>query len=105
MSKPDLAPPQERWTRIEEYLGALARRRTARRSRRLGERTEPEAPSLILSTLPFAALIAVLGVLVIAFVIAAWPPSQRGVAVPKTAQPELGNAPPGWLEEAKKEMR
>jgi len=105
MNKPDLAPTEERWTRIEEYLGALARRRTARRARRPGERTEPEAPSLILSTLPFAVLIIVLGLFVVAFAIAAWPPSQPDIEPPKAVETAQGTAAPGWFEEAKKEMR
>lgn len=105
MSKPDLAPPEERWTRIDEYLGALARRRTARRSRAPRERTEPEAPSLMLSTLPFAALIGVLGLLVVAFAIAAWPASQPRPGPPKAEQAEPGKASPGWFERARKEMR
>jgi hypothetical protein len=107
MSRPDLAPPQERWTHIEEYLGALARRRTARRSRRTrsGERTEPEAPSLVLSTLPFAVLMVFMGLMIVAFAVAAWPPSQRGIDPPDGAQSERGTARPGWFDEAKKEMR
>jgi hypothetical protein len=105
MNDPDLAPPEERWTHIEAYLGALARRRTARRSRRRKQQTEPEAPSLVLSTLPFAVLIAVLGLLVVAFAVTAWPPSQPGVEQPRPAERQVGTAPPGWFEKAKKEMR
>lgn len=104
MSKPELAPRVERWTRIEEYLGAFARRRTARRSRQPGLRTQPESPRLLLSTLPFAALISFLLVLVIAFAVLAWP--GRPVADPLPAPPrEVGNAPPGWFDEAKKDFR
>ena len=109
MSKPDLVPtaappPAQRWTHIDQYLRGLARRRTARRSRQPGARTEPEAPQLLLSTLPFAVLIAVLGLLIVAFAIAAWPASQPN-AKPRAAAPEQGTAAPGWLDEAKKEMR
>lgn len=105
MSKPDLAPPEERWTHIESYLGALARRRIARRSRRPKAQSETEAPSLILSTLPFAVLIIVLGLFVVVFAVAAWPPSQPRIEPPKAAEREPGTAAPGWFEEAKKEMR
>jgi hypothetical protein len=106
MSKQDVAPPQERWTRVGDYMEALARRRTARRSRRKEEaRTEPEAPNVVLSTIPFAALIMVLGLMVVAFAVAAWPPSQRDAEAPKAAASEQGTAAPGWLDEASKEMR
>ena len=104
MSKHGLVPPTvQRWTRIDDYLGALARRRTARKLRRPREPTEPEGTSLMLSTLPFAALLLVLALLVAAFAVAAWPPSQPRLE-PKAAERRDGTAPPGWLEEAKKEM-
>ena len=99
-----LAPPEERWTHIEEYLGAMARRRTARRSRRPPARTEPESPRLLLSTLPFAALISVLALLVVVFAVAAWPGSSRNPPT-RAAPSEQGTASPGWFDEAKKEMR
>lgn len=106
MSNHRLAPPsEERWTRIEQYLGAMARRRTARRSRQPGPRTEPESPRLLLSTLPFAALILVLAIFVVAIAVAAWPPSQPRVAPPSATQQEPGTARPGWFDDAKKEMR
>jgi hypothetical protein len=104
MSKSGVAPPQSKWTRAEAYLGGLALRRSARRARRLGARSEPEAPRLILSTIPFAVLIAVLGLLIVAFAVAAWPGSQPDFKE-KVAQKELGTAQPGWFDEAKKEMR
>ena len=54
----DLARGKEPWTRPDEYIGALARRRTARRSRgdKIRPRTQPEAPRFALSTLPFLVL-------------------------------------------------
>ena len=106
MSKNRLAPPtEERWTRIEQYLGAMARRRTARRARRPGPGTEPASPQLMLSTLPFAALMLVLLAFVIAIAIAAWPPSQPRVDPPKAAEQKHGTAPPGWFDKARKEFR
>ena len=110
MSKPDLAPPAapppaQRWTHIDQYLSGLARRRTARRSRRAPQaRTQPEAPQLLLSTLPFAALISVLGMLIVAFAIAAWPGRAPEVA-PRAAPDQPGTAAAGWLDQAKKDMR
>ncbi len=58
----------------------------------------------MLSTIPFAALISVLAVLVVVFAIAAWPPSQPEFR-PIPPKQELGTAQPGWFEEAKKEFR
>ena len=109
MSKPDLAPPAapapaHRWTHIDQYLGGLARRRTARRLRRPQARTQPEVPNLLLSTLPFAALMSVLGVLIVAFAVAAWPGSAPDVT-PKAASSQPGTAAPGWLDQAKRDMR
>lgn len=106
MSKHDIAPPTaQRWTRIEDYAVGLTRVRNARRARRERVRTEPESPALILSTLPFAALIAVFGILTIVFAIAAWPGRELPQAQPKAEQHELGTAPKGWFDEAKKEFR
>lgn len=105
MSKPDLAPPRQQWTHIDAYIGGLARKRTARRSRVSTARTQPESPSLMLSTLPFAALIAVLGMLTVVFAVAAWPASQLGARPAAAAEREVGKAEPGWFDEAKKEMR
>ena len=105
MNKPPLAQPDERWTRIEAYVESLARLRSARRSRAPKQRTEPEAPNMMLSTVPFAALIGVMGILVVVFAIAAWPASQPRFEQATTAEHEAGKAAPGWFDEAKKEMR
>ena len=106
MSKHDIAPPTaQRWTRIEDYAAGLARARSARRARRERVRTEPESPALILSTLPFAALIAVFAVLTVVFAIGAWPGRELPTPQPRAEQHELGTAPRGWFEEAKKEFR
>jgi hypothetical protein len=105
------AAPVGHWIRIDSYIVALARRRRRMtRSLKLEPRSEPENPRLMLSTLPFLALLAVLGVLMVAFFIAAWPPSQPGAAAlpEEAAAPELGrelgNAPRGWFQEAAKEF-
>ena len=105
-NKGDLAPADEVWTRAEDYLASLARRRTARRSRTAEtRRTTPEAPRFLLSTLPFIALMLGLVVLSIGIAVAAWPGGQHPPQ-PK-AEPErreLGTAPKGWFDEAKKEF-
>lgn len=109
MSKPDFMPtaappPAQRWTHADDYIEAMARRRTARRARQPRPRTQPEAPQLLLSTLPFAALIAVFAGLIVVFAVAAWPGSQPP-AKPRPAAAQPGTAAPGWLEAAKKDMR
>jgi hypothetical protein len=101
----DLAPARESWTRLDAYLASLARRRTARRSRTPGPRTEPEAPRLLLSTLPFLALIAGLAVLSVAIAIAAWPVRPPVAAPARPPVHELGTAPKGWFQKAQKEFR
>jgi hypothetical protein len=106
MSKPDLAPPTaQRWTRIDDYAAGLARLRSARRAHRARARTQPETPSLLLSTVPFAVLIAVMAMLVVVFAVAAWPGRPVPQAVEKAQPRELGTAPKGWFDEAKKEFR
>jgi hypothetical protein len=104
MDKPDVAAARtDRWTRIDMYLEALAHRGSVRR-RRYAQRTEPEAPRLMLSTLPFIAIMLVLAVLMVLFAVAAWPPSQP--EFPDRPQPrEIGTAQRGWFQEAKKEFR
>ncbi|HEX2804262.1 MAG TPA: hypothetical protein VHN55_09840 [Sphingomicrobium sp.] len=103
MDKPDVATPAERWTRIDDYLGGVRRRLRSSRQRQR-QRTEPEAPRAMLSTIPFAALIGVLAMLMVAIAVTAWPPSQPEFPL-RTAERELGTAPPGWFEKAKKEFR
>ena len=104
-NKGEVAPFESRdWTRPEDYLGALARRRTARKGREPKSRTEPETPRLLLSTLPFLALLVAMAVLTVAIVVIAWPGSQPQPR-PKLVQHEDGVAPKGWFQEAEKEFR
>lgn len=94
------------WTRPDAYLASLARRRTARRAREAGPRTQPEAPRFALSTLPFLALLIALAVLTIAIFVAAWPGSgdaQRRSAAPEAN--EVGTARKGWFQDAEREFR
>lgn len=102
--KGDVAPKAARlWTRPDAYLDALVRRRTSRRSRSMPRRTEPEAPRFSLSTLPFLLLMAALVVIAVGIMIAAFPGSQPRPA-PKPVAQELGTAPKGWFDEARKEF-
>ena len=103
-NKGELAPPEpRRWTRADDYVGAFARRRTERRKRDPGPRTQPESPRLLLSTIPFIALIAALAILGIAIMIVAWPGSQPHV-VQKPVPHEQGVASKGWFQEAEKDF-
>ena len=102
MKKQGLAPPPPRaWTKIEDYLAPLVRR--SRQRRRVKQRTQPEAPRLLLSTLPFLALLAALAVLAVAIMIAAWPGAQPQ-SQRRPQQHEQGYAPKGWFQEAQKEF-
>ena len=103
--EPVASPASDRaWTRPEHYIAAFARKRTFRRAHAERQRTEPEAPRMLLSTVPFLGLIALLAVLGIAIIIAAIPgshPAPRSTAAPPKEQ---GVAQRGWFQEAEKEM-
>jgi hypothetical protein len=93
-----------KWTRPEEYLRAMARKRGYRHARDEPRRTEPESPRLLLSTLPFLALLALLGVLAIAIIIIAYPGTQPQHSAPQAAQKEQGVAARGWFQEAQRDF-
>ena len=100
------APASRKWTRPDDYVEGLVRRHNARRAeRRRPRRTEPEAPRLLLSTVPFVALLAALGMLSVAIMIAAWPWSQPRPRPQQPVEHERGVAAKGWFQEAQKEMR
>ncbi|MES2135533.1 MAG: hypothetical protein V4502_00555 [Pseudomonadota bacterium] len=92
------------WTRAEDYLGMMARKRSARAARREQARTQPEHPRLLLSTLPFLVLIALLAVLGVAIMIAAYPGNQPPPRKVQAPAHEQGVAPKGWFQEAQKEF-
>ena len=96
--------PAGRWTRAEDYLGALARKRSFRRGQRPRGRTEPEAPALLLSTIPFLALLALLAVLAVGIMIAAFPGNQPQTKAPAAPPKEQGVAARGWFQEAQREF-
>ena len=99
------APAVRRWTGPNEYIDGLVRRRTSRGTRLpTGQRTEPEAPRMLLSTLPFVALLAALGVLAVAIMIAAWPVHDAKPSSRQLTLHEKGTAAKGWFQEAQKEM-
>jgi hypothetical protein len=96
--------PEGAWTKPETYLGLLARRRSYRRDRDDNRRTQPESPRLLLSTVPFLALIGLLAILAVAIMIIAFPGNQPGPNAKAGAQQEKGVAQRGWFQEAQKEM-
>ena len=97
--------PAERWTRPGDYVEAMARKRTARRRHRtVTGRTEPQVPRLLLSTLPFLALMVLLAVLAVAIMVTAYPGSQPQPAAAKTPEREQGVAARGWFREAQKQF-
>ena len=95
--------PDGAWTKPETYVEAMVRTRSFRRAHRERPRTQPESPRLLLSTLPFIVLFALLAVLVVAIMIIAFPGNQP-VQKPRPAAHEQGVAPRGWFEEAQKQM-
>jgi hypothetical protein len=106
MEKPGLSESASaKWTHPDEYVAAMARKRTARRTREgNSRRTQPEAPSLWLSTLPYVALIAVLAVLTVAIALVAFPGSQPPPRQPRLVVAEPGVAQKGWFEHAEREF-
>lgn len=100
-----IPPPPRAWTKAEDYIGAMARKRSFRRSTREPIRTQPERPALLLSTLPFLALFGLLAVLAIAIMVVAFPGAQPQHKPQQVAAHEQGVAQRGWFQEAQKEMR
>ena len=96
--------PVSKWTRPDDYIEALALKRSFRRKRRGRARTEPESPRFLLSTLPFLALFALLGILAVAIIVAAFPGTQPEAKAPPPPARQQGVAAEGWLEEAQREF-
>ena len=97
------APPRP-WTRPDDYLGALARKRSFRRAREPRLRPEVERPRLLLSTAPFLAVMVLLAVLAVAIMIIAFPGTQPQLKEPAPAAKQQGVAPRGWFGEARREF-
>jgi hypothetical protein len=94
-----------RWTRVDDYIEAMARKRGARRERENFRPRHPDAPRSVLGTLPFLALITLLGVLAVAIMILAFPGNQPQHKPTPPAQHEFGTADRGWFQEAQKQFR
>jgi hypothetical protein len=81
----------------------MARKRSFRRAREPKLRTQPERPRLMLSTIPFVALLLSLGVLALAIMVLAFPGTQPQFQEP--AKPKVqGVAQHGWFQEAQKQF-
>lgn len=98
------------WTRIDPYMRALQRRRSVIRGRgqSASPAREPNPPRLLLGTLPFLLLSGALAFLAGAIILMARPGAVRPSAISaieRVPPHELGTAPPGWFDEAKKEFR
>jgi hypothetical protein len=93
------------WTKAEDYIGALTRKHSFRRATREKVRTQPERPRLLLSTLPFLAVIGLLAVLAVAIMITAFPGTQPQPKLRQIAAHEQGVAERGWFQKAQKEFR
>ena len=91
------------WTRAEDYVRALAQRRTARKSRAPRARTQPESPLFSLSTLPFLLLIVAIAVLAAAIIVTAWPRTHPTAQKPIEKR-QVGTAAKGWFDEAKRDF-
>jgi hypothetical protein len=96
--------PGASWTRPEDYISALARRRSFRRAREGEPRSQPVSPRPWLSTVPFAAILAVLAVLAVAIMFVAFPGNQPPPKPRQAPIREQGVAPRGWFQEAQKDM-
>ena len=100
----EIPPPRRRWTQPDAYLGAMARKRTFRRSRDDRRRTQPESPRALLSTVPFIVLIAFLALIAVSIMITAFPGSQPRPQPRQVAAHEQGVAERGWFQRAEREM-
>jgi hypothetical protein len=92
------------WTRPDAYLGAMARKRSFRRAQGEKRRTQPESPRMLLSTVPFLALLGLLAILAVAIMVIAFPGRQPKPKPQQVAAQEKGVAQRGWFQEAQKEM-
>lgn len=105
MKKEPLAESRTgQWTHPEDYVTALARKRTARKGREPRRSGEPEVPRFSLSTLPFLALLGALALLAVAIMVIAFPSGQPQSRTDRVAPREQGVAQKGWLQEAQKEF-
>ena len=96
--------PRPAWTRPDDYLAAMALKRSFRRARGDKPRTQPESPRPLLSTVPFLILIGLLAILAVAIMVTAFPGNQPQQRPQQAAAPEQGVAQRGWFQEAQKDM-
>jgi len=92
------------WTQPDDYVVALARKRTARKARDPDPKDQHEASRFPVHMLPFVALMIVLAVLAIATFLTVFTESRPEPKAKQLASHERGYAPKGWLKEAEKEF-
>jgi hypothetical protein len=92
------------WTKPDAYIGALARKRSFRRAREDRRRTQPVSPHAWLSTVPFAAILAFLAVVVVGMVIIAFPGNQPRPKAKQAVVHHDGVAQRGWFQDAQKQF-
>lgn len=102
--KEETTSPGESWTRPDAYIGAMARKRSYRKAREDKPRSQPVAPQAWLSTIPFAAILAFLAVVVVGIIVIAFPGSQPAPKAEQPAVHQQGIAPPGWFQKAQKQF-
>lgn len=90
------------WTKPDAYVEAMARKRRHRRAHASRPRTQPERPRLMLSTLPFLTLFALLAIMAVAIIFMAYPGNQPRPRPQAAVQAERGIAQPGWFKDAQK---
>lgn len=104
--KERIAPsaPGSSWTRPDDYIGAMARKRSFRRAREGEPRNLRITSRNGFATVPLAAILAVLAVLAVAIMAIAFPGSQPAPKARPNAAHEQGVAQRGWFQDAQKEM-
>jgi hypothetical protein len=106
VDKHRLAHPRgQQWTRADDYMAAMARKRTARRNRAYKDGGEWHSEHPAIRVWPFMILVVLLGVLGVSIMVLAFPGSQPQHKPPAPAQHELGTADRGWFQQAQKEFR
>ena len=98
--KPPPTGSQSRWTRLEDYidLRRFRRRTAARMKRAFRPRTEAPLRHWMISTLPFLLLMAGLAAMALWIMVFVATGMSEPDREPAPRPPELGTAPPGWID-------
>ena len=98
--EPRSAGAESRWTRLEDYidLRRMRRRAAANLNRLSRPRTQAPLRHWTISTLPFVLLMAGLAAMALWIMIDVASGMSEPEREPQPPQPELGTAPPGWID-------